>query len=389
MNVWLLTNTPSPYQVELFSAIPRDGRCNLVVRFMRQIHRGQLWRAGPDPAFRFKVLCGMGPSLWSDAFRFHPGAFWECLFGKFDLFVLSGQYTSLTFVACAFLLCLRRQPWVMWLEQPWPEDYRPLWTRSISARSRFARSIRARALSSLLRHTHRVFCIGTSAVEAYHRRGASPDKLVCIPYCCNTDRYRSADAAAVRAIRERYHLDGKTVFLFSGQLIERKGVDILLRAFGELAKSRRDIAVIILGDGPLRQSLDSFVSQDFRDLVHFVGHVEQSELPPYFHAAHVFVLPSRHDGWGVVINEACAAGLPVISTSAAGAARDLVVDGVNGFVLPRDDVAGLTDKMSFFVSNPDQVRVFGDRSKEKAAAFSVEHGAELFRENAEEAARKS
>jgi glycosyltransferase involved in cell wall biosynthesis len=389
MKVWLLTNTPSPYQVEFFSAIQHGGRCDLDVRFMRQIHRGQLWQAGPDPAFRFKVLCGMGPSLWSDAFRIHPGAFKECLLGKYDLFVLSGQYTSLTFVVCAFLLGLRRRPWVMWLEQPWPEDYRPSWTRSISARSGLARSLRARALSSLLRRTHRVFCIGTAAVDAYRQRGVHPDKLVCIPYCCNTDRYNSADDATVRAIRTRFNLSSKIVFLFSGQLIERKGVDVLLLAFGELAKSRRDIALIILGDGPLRRSLESFVSQDSRELVHFAGHVEQAELPPYFHAAHVFVLPSRHDGWGVVINEACAAGLPVISTSAAGAARDLVVDGSNGFVLARDDVAGLTDKMAFFVSNPDQVRVFGDRSKEKAARFSVEHGAKLFCENAEAAARPS
>ena len=388
MKVWLVTNTPSPYQVELFSAIQNSGRCELDVRFMRQIHRGQLWQAGPDPAFRFKILCGMGPSLWSDAFRFHPGAFKECLFGKYDLFVLSGQYTSLTFVACAFLLSLRKRPWVLWLEQPWPEDYRPSWTRSISARSKFARSIRARALSSLLRGAHRVFCIGTSAVEAYKQRGATPDKLVCIPYCCNTDRYRNADDAAVRTIRAVYILDGKTVFLFSGQLIERKGVDVLLQAFETLTRSRRDVALLILGDGRLRRSLESSLSPDCRDLVHFAGHVDQAELPSNNHAAHVLDLPTRHDGWGVVINESCAAGLPIISTSAAGAARDLVVDGVNGFVLPRDDVAGLAEKMSFFASNPDQIRIFGDRSRERAAGFSVEHGAQLFCENVESAARE-
>ena len=105
--------------------------------------------------------------------------------------------------------------------------------------------------------------------------------------------------------------------------------------------------------------------------------------------AGVFVLPSRHDGWGVVVNEACAAGLPVISTSAVGSARDLLVDGSNGFVLARDDVAGLAEKMSFFAANPDQIRVFGDRSRERAAAFSVEHGAALFCDNAHAAAQKS
>ena len=389
MNIWLLTNTPSPYQVELLTAIQQDGRCDLDVRFMRQIHRGQLWQAGPNPAFRFKVLCGMGPSLWSDAFRVHPGAVWECMVGKFDLFVLSGQYTSLTFVACAFLLTLRRKPWTLWLEQPWPENYRPAWTRSVSAKSKFARSIRARALSSLLRHARRVFCIGTSAVEAYRRRGADPDKLVCIPYCCDTTRFGRAEDAAVQAIRTTHDLEGKIVFLFSGQLIERKGVDLLLRAFEELTKSRRDMALLLLGDGPMRGSLEASVSPDCRELVHFVGHVDQSALPPYFHAAQVFVLPSRHDGWGVVINEACAAGLPVISTSAAGAARDLVEDAQNGFIVPRDDVSSLSDKMRFFLSNPDQVVLFGARSRNLVAGFSVQNGAKRFCDSALSAAGQS
>ena len=389
MNVWLLTNTPSPYQVELFTAIQRTGRCDLDVRFMRQVHRGRPWQAGPNPPFRFKALRGIGPSVWSDAFRFHPGALGECLFGKYDLFVLSGQYTSLTFVACAVLLTLRRKSWAMWLEQPWPEDYRPEWTRSVSAKSGLLRSVRNRALSWLLRHTHRVFCIGTAAMEAYQRRGASLSKLTCIPYCCNTNRYHRAEEAAVCAIREKYNLENKTVFLFSGQLIERKGVDVLLRAFEEVTLSRHDTALLILGDGPLHDPLAASVSTNNRGSIHFIGHVEQTELPAYFHAAHVFVLPSRHDGWGVVINEACAAGLPVIATTTTGAARDLVVDGFNGFLLPRDDRTGLAKKMLFFLSNPEQICVFGDRSREKITAFSVEHGAEIFCQNVLSTIRKS
>ena len=389
MNVWLLTNTPSPYQVELLSAIERDNRCRLDVRFMRQVHRGATWQPGPTPPFAFRVLGGIGPSWWSDAFRLHPRALAECLFGRQDLFVLSGQYTSFTFAACALALTMRRKPWAMWLEQPWPEDYRPAWTRSVSARSGIVRTIRERFLASLLRHTRRVFCIGTAAVEAYRRQGADPAKLACMPYCCDTSRYAQADEAAVRSVRARYALDGKTVFLFSGQLIERKGVDVLLRAFAELTASRSDMALLLLGDGPLRQSLEASVPAFCRHLVHFAGHVEQADLPAHFHAADVFVLPSRHDGWGVVVNEACAAGLPVIVTAAAGASRDLVADGRNGFIVPRDDVAALRGRMLHFLEKPADIRQYGGQSKQIVAALSLENAARTFCENARLASGES
>ena len=377
MKVWLLTNTPSPYQVELFTAIQRDGRCDLDVRFMRQTHRGRPWNPEPPP-FRFRTLGGIGPSLWADAFRLHLRALMDCLFGKHELFVLSGQYTSLTFVACSWILRLRRKRWAMWLEQPWPENYRPAWTRSVTAKSGLARAVRRRSLTSLLRRAHAVFCIGSSAAEAYKGLGADPAKLFVIPYCCDTSRYAAADAAAVEAVRAKYHLGGKTVFLFSGQLIERKGVDLLIRAFADLARSTHDVALLILGEGPLRARLEASLPPDLKTRVHFAGHVEQEALPPCFHASQVFVFPTRHDGWGVVINEACAAGLPVISTDAAGAARDLVADGQNGFIVPRDDGNQLADRMRFFVSHTDQIPVFGAQAAQRVSSFSVAHGAKLF-----------
>lgn len=385
MNVWLLTNTPSPYQVELLSAISRRGECRLGVRFMRQSHRGQLWQPGRIPAFDWKVPAGIGPAAWSDAFRFLPSAVVECLAGRSDLYVLSGHYTSLTFVACALALALRRKPWVLWLEQPWPEDYRPAWTRSVSARSSLARAVRRRILAWLLRGARRVFCIGTAAADAYRARGADPAKLVCMPYCCDTTRYDKTDEAAVRRVRERYGLDGKTVFLFSGQLIERKGVDVLIRAFAELAATHPNVALLLLGEGPQRPALEASVPAACRDLVRFAGHVPQADLPAHFHAAHVFVLPSRHDGWGVVVNEACAAGLPVIATGAVGAARDLVVDGRNGFVVPRDDAAQLGAKMSWFADHPDDIARFGAESRRMGSALSLENGARTFCENARQA----
>jgi glycosyltransferase involved in cell wall biosynthesis len=381
MKLWILTNTPSPYQVELLAAIEGSGRCQLSVRFLRLEHRSRVWNPVPPP-FEYRELPGWGPRLWSDAFRFHPAACREVRTSDHDLYVLSGQYTSLTLIACAIRLGRRRKPWALWLERPWPEEYRPPWSPNLSARYRWVGALRRRLLKALLRRAPRVFCIGSAARDAYRALGVPDERLSVVPYCCDVQRYACPDPDAVERYRRRFHLDGKTAFLFSGQLILRKGVDLLLKVFTRLAAERQDVALVILGDGPLRQPLETSVPGEIRDRVHFAGQVPQAELPGVFAAASVFAFPSRYDGWGVVINEACAAGLPIISSDAVGAALDLVKDGVNGFLVARDDEDGLYEKMKFLAGRPDRIAALGARSKEMARQGSLEHGVELFLEAA-------
>jgi glycosyltransferase involved in cell wall biosynthesis len=120
------------------------------------------------------------------------------------------------------------------------------------------------------------------------------------------------------------------------------------------------------------------VPDELRSWVHFAGHVPQNELPEHFAVADIFVFPSRHDGWGVVINEACAAGLPVIVTRQTGAAYDLVEDGNSGFVLDCDDVYGLVDRMLRLIDDAALREQFGRRSRELVAPYSAENGASSF-----------
>ena len=117
---------------------------------------------------------------------------------------------------------------------------------------------------------------------------------------------------------------------------------------------------------------------ELRPRVHFAGHLPQSELPEHFAAADLFVFPSRHDGWGVVINEACAAALPVVTTRQTGAAYDLVEDGRSGFVLEHDDIDGFADRLLRLIDEPALREKFGQRSRELVEPFSAENGAALF-----------
>src|SRR5205807_17779 len=116
-------------------------------------------------------------------------------------------------------------------------------------------------------------------------------------------------------------LPSKTVsFMTCAELVPRKGLDVLIKAFQHAAQSNPDISLTIVGDGPERQTLSASIKDEYRQRITFRGAVRFSERAKVFAGAHVFIHAARHDGWGVVIQEALAAGLPVIGTRQTGAA---------------------------------------------------------------------
>src|SRR5262249_28079426 len=136
------------------------------------------------------------------------------------------------------------------------------------------------------------------------------------------------------------------VFLFCGQMIERKGIDVLLLAFERLIADGIEARLMLVGrEAELPKHLAS-IGPQARSKIEFCGFQAPEALPRYFSRGDVFVLPSRHDGWGVVINQALAAGMPVISTDSVGAALDLVENGKNGMRVTAGSVGELHSAMA-------------------------------------------
>ena len=389
--VWLLTNAPSPYQMDLLGAIERTGRVELSVRFMRG-GKGKEGDAAIASLQNGCRLASIGLSRLRDEFRIHPQALHEVRSGKYDVCVLSGLYTSLTFQLCFRELVKHRHPGhtacLLWLEQPWPEEYRPVWATRWTVRIPWLSRLRRSVLKGMIAKCDGLLCIGTAARRTYEKLGAVSERTRLLPYCCDIGRFHESrdraatDAGSAAAIS--IGLSGKFVFLFSGSLIIRKGADVLIEAFNRLGKEKPETVLLLLGEGRERELCESRINPDIRDLVHFLGHRQQAELPGLFALADAFVFPSRQDGWGVVVNEACAAGLPVIATESTGAAVDLVRDGWNGFVVPRDDSRCFYEKMAFLVEHQDQARVMGKRSLEIIQQWSPEAGADIFCKTVEE-----
>ncbi|MDQ2744843.1 MAG: glycosyltransferase family 4 protein [Chloroflexota bacterium] len=152
--------------------------------------------------------------------------------------------------------------------------------------------------------------------------------------------------------------------LFVGSVVERKGVDILLQATLPLFAEFPNMQLHMVGTGDLIRALRDW-TQDagIDERVVFEDALSTASVPQRMATADVLVLPSRWDGWGIVVNEALSVGLPVIVSDRCGAA-DLIQQGINGYIFRSECVEDLRDRIRRFLTEPDsQPRMASDATR--------------------------
>ena len=156
-------------------------------------------------------------------------------------------------------------------------------------------------------------------------------------------------------------------------MIARKGLDHVLAAFAKLPDHAR---LLLVGrEAELPQMLAP-LPERVRSRIEYAGFQPPDALPQFFAKADVFILPSRYDGWGVVVNQALGASLPVICSDQVGAGHDLVADGENGYTFPVGDIDSLAEKMAHFTRDETLAARFGTASRRRAEDWTPARGAE-------------
>ena len=151
-----------------------------------------------------------------------------------------------------------------------------------------------------------------------------------------------------------------------------KGFDVLLKC-AELID--RNIGIYIIGEEPTPEFV-KWKKRKQLDNLHFIGFKTKQELQEYYAAADLFVLMTREDIWGLVINEAIAFGLPVITTNKCIAGLELVKDDFNGYIIPSEDVNELKNKVEYLFENKSRLIQFGKQSRKIAQNYTIELMAE-------------
>jgi glycosyltransferase involved in cell wall biosynthesis len=321
-------NIPAPYMVERFNAVADHGMLDFEAWFSRRTEPGRSWTVDESTwRFHYRYLAGRD----GRGKRAFPG---PLLRGKRPD-VLVSLYAEPVFVAGWLLARVRGTRQLFWCEVTFAS-----WVR----RRRWRRWLRR----AMFRTATGVVSAGEDGVGFALAAGARRGRTPILPHAVDVEFYRQASAAlrASRAeIRQELRLCGVT-FLYVGRLWRGKGIDVLLRAFGEVQRGApRPVSLLVAGDGPDEAWMRGEVESRGLENVVFAGFQQRDELVRCYVAADVFVFPTLGDPYGMVVDEALACGLPVISTNAAGELSRRVRDGVNGYVVGPGDHAALSDAM--------------------------------------------
>ena len=336
MKVLVVTDCPSPYQVELFNEIEAGGECGLEVAYLRPRDPSRSWQQSEIRHESLDLQNG-GMARARESVK------------RAELVV----FNYYRHPAAERLIAERDGPWCFWGERPGFRQ--PAWV---------GRFVRKWKLAKLHASPAPIWGIGKFAIEGYRKEFGSRRAYFNLPYYSDLDRFQI----------ERQKKSGR-VFLFSGSLIARKGVDLLASAFVRLAEEVADVRLRIVGEGELRSSLERKLGS-VRERVEFAGFKDWRELPVEYAAADVLCVPSRYDGWGLVVPEGLAAGLPVIATDRTGAALEFVETGRNGWLISAGDEEALLGVMR--KAAVGETAELSENARESVREHRLEDGAARF-----------
>lgn len=353
MKAFVLTDIPSPYQVELFNEIAAQKKLELSVAYVRRTDPARLWQQPKHAQFD---SCSI-----DDAFVQATQ-----LAADADVAVFNYYNNSLA----ERLIRARAEtgkPWCFWGERPGLRQ------------PKFAGRLFRQWKLKMLRRSHApIWGVGEFALQQYKHEFGRDRSYKNVPYFSDLDRFARAsvgrDGGSVRR-----------VFLFCGSLSWRKGVDLVARAFVRLAREVADVSLRIVGDGELRESLRRTL-RPVEEHVEFTGFVPWEQLPVVYADADVLCVPSRYDGWGLVVPEGLASGLPVIASDRMGAALDLIQSGVNGWLTQAGDEEAVFSAMREAATlSHEQLSHFSIAARATIENHSLQRGAQRFAAYASEA----
>ena len=171
----------------------------------------------------------------------------------------------------------------------------------------------------------------------------------------------------------------KPFFLAINRFVHKKNLPFLLSAYADYRKlaGNQSWDLVLCGDGELRVQLEQQITnQAIQDYVHLPGFLQQQELLPYFAHASCFIHASIQEQWGLVVNEAMAAGLPVLVSNRCGCYEDLIIEGVNGFGFDPENPQQLTELMLKISSEESDLQTMGNAALEHIQKFSPDYFAQ-------------
>jgi glycosyltransferase involved in cell wall biosynthesis len=372
----VLNSHPIQYFAPLYAHINKASDIDVTVLYLSNLSL----RGGTDPGFNQAIrwdvdlLAGYKSVFLGNASVREPKGFlslvapevWsELRSGRYDVLWLHGHNYAANLIALAAAKSMGI-PVLMRGE-----------THGALARGRFKSMLRKPLLGLFYRMCDRLLAIGTANADFYASLGVPRHKTFLVPYAVDNKRFIKGSRLSGnerRKLRRKYGLpDQGPIVLYAAKLTPRKRpLDLLAACHSIKAKSAQPFTVLIVGSGELEAELRRYCAGADLNNVVFAGFVNQAELPSLYGASDIFVLPSQEEPWGLAVNEAMCAALPVVVSREAGCVSDLVEDGVNGFTPEAGDIEALSWLLQRLIEDEGLRRRFGQASLKRISSWGYQ-----------------
>ena len=317
MKILWLTNIPSPYRVNFFNELGK--LCKLTVLFEKAFsdERDGSWKNFNTNYFEAIFLKGINIGV---AEAFCPKIIQYIKKNTYD-FVIVTNFSDLTGILATMTLQIKKIPYIL---------------ESDGGFAGNGKGLKEQLKKMLLSRAQLYFSTAKAHDDYYLTYGAKKNKLVRYPFTslsASDILKKPVSEKKKKMLRQELGMLEEKIILAVGQFIHRKGYDLLIQAMAQLDVN---IGCYIVGGKPPQEYLD-LVRDSGAKNVHFVDFKEKPELERYYLAADAFVHPTREDIWGLVVNEAMAKGLPVVTTDRCIAGLELVKPEI-GRIVPADNV---------------------------------------------------
>lgn len=224
-----------------------------------------------------------------------------------------------------------------------------------------------RWLKDFMQKCQHIIIPSESIKEILVRDYGLEERYTVIPTGTDLEPYRCVEW---KALRKEKGWQDETVLISVGRLAPEKNWDTLLRAFARVHAQRPKLRLVLIGDGPAKETLEALAAElGFAEHVTFTGALPFDEVPCYLKAADVFAFASVTETQGLVTIEAMAAGLPIVAVDGSGT-RDIVEHGKQGFLV-ENDAEALAKGIEKLLSDPQRMKRFSNNALKKANTFDV------------------
>lgn len=361
----ILTEIIAPYRIPVFNALAeRDDIAPHVIFLAETDPSLRQWQVYRDEIrFSYEVLKSHRRRMGKINVLISRGVSVALEASRVDV-ILSGGYSDLAMWQAQRWARRRRIPFLLWSESNAMDARKKFWWVE-AAKRKFILGCQGYVVP------------GSCAAAYLESFGVAKDLIFLAPNAVDVERFASAAEQARQdaGLRQRLGLPERYL-LYVGRFVVAKGVFDLLQAYAKLPEEiRRAVGLVLAGDGKEREELIRRSRLIHPGRVWFPGFVQRDQLAGLYALAEALVFPTHSDPWGLVVNEAMACGLPVISTDVAGSTADLVRDGVNGYVVGARQPEALSRAMEKVVGEPGLRKQMGQMSLQINSTFTPQRWA--------------